>query len=84
MMGASIGGKGPYRAALVVPGNNRVHNCAGTNAMVTSIVSMITKQITIVVRRFSCSVSVVVECSIYTSIKGNWFSCYPTMIAISF
>ncbi len=55
-MGASVDGKGPYKAALVVPGNNRVHNCAGTSAMVTSIVSMITMQMTIMVSLFSRTV----------------------------
>ena len=68
-MGARIGGKGPYKAALVEPGNNRVQNRGGTSAMVTSIVSIITIQITVMVRSFSRSVLVVLDCNICTSFK---------------
>ena len=48
-------GNGPSNAALVESGSRRVHNCAGTNASVTSIVSKTTRPITIIDRRFSRS-----------------------------
>src|SRR2546421_13105201 len=45
MTGAIFGGNGPSSAALGVFGNTRVHNCAGTSASNTSIVSMMTRPV---------------------------------------
>jgi hypothetical protein len=79
IIGARIGGNGPYNAALVEPGNNRVHNSGGTNAIVTSIVSTATMHITNVVRSLSRSALVVLECNIYTSFKGTCLLFYDDL-----
>src|SRR6266436_3207712 len=57
-------GNGPSRAALVVCGNRRVHNCGGTSASDTSMVSITTRPITSVDWRFSSSEAGELECSI--------------------
>jgi hypothetical protein len=48
------GGNGPSSDALGESGSRRVHNCGGTSASKTSIVSSTTIPITSIANRFSC------------------------------
>ena len=63
MNGAITGGNGPFNAALVEFGKSRVQSCGGTNADITSIVSMITRLITSIVLRLSFATASVVFCN---------------------